>query len=354
MRRGLESGAPARALSPQFGLTGCDGRAGAGVRQKIITGEFVTPRLRLFEIGSQFLSTQARTLLDGDAMLLEQREVGSDHHANGGFAIGDAIELVRTRILFLVEPHVPQSHVSPVCPVYRHAARMRYRPLSKNHSPTLDGSSGVKVSDVKLSAGSSVPSGCFSVNFRCILLAALSRCHSMRAISFWRFLNVVRERVAISLISSTSGRLPQPAFDSHLRRLPARLATLARPTAAARTPKRIPESATAWRFWPGFINFQRPAIQVGSVESRNRAVSFRRIRHLDERKSARTPGIPVGDDFDAIHGSMRLKQQTDGGLSGSCIQIANKDLFHKSYPYVFQMYGLDEADPDPAKLLRDA
>jgi len=184
---------------------------------------------------------------------------------------------------------------------------MRYRLLSEIHSPTLDGSSGVKFSVVKPSVGSSAPSGCFSANFRCILLAALSRCHSMRAISFWRFLNVVRERVAISLISSTSGRLPQPAFDSQLRRLPSRLATLARPTAAARTPKRIPESATARRFWPGFINFQSAAIQVGSVKSRNSAVGFRSIRHFDERKSARAPGIPVGDDFDAIHGSMRLK-----------------------------------------------
>jgi hypothetical protein len=231
--RRLERRAAARPFPTHLGLTGCDGGPGAGVSQKILAREFVTPRLGLFEIGSQLLSTQARTLLDGDVMLLEQGEVSSDHHADGRYTIGDAIELVGTCILPLVEPHVPQCHDSPVCSVYCHAARMRYRPLSENHSPTLDGSSGVKVSDVKASEGSSVFSGCFSVSFRCILLAALSRCHSMRAISFWRFLNVVRERVAISLISSMSGRLPQPAFDSQFAPLPTRLATLTRPTIAA-------------------------------------------------------------------------------------------------------------------------
>ena len=265
--RGFEGSAAARAFSPHLGLTGGDGGAGAGVGQKVIACQFVIYGLRFFKISRQFLSTQTRTLLNGDVMLLKQSEVRRDHHADGGCAIGDAIELVRTCILPLVEPHVPQCHASPVCSVYFHAARMRSRPVSEYHSPTLDGSSGVKVSDVKLSEGSSVLSGCFSVSFRCILLAALSRCHSMRAISFWRFLNVVRERVAISLISSMSGRLPQPAFDSQLRLLPTRLATLTRSSITARTSERIPESATAGRFGPGFIYFECSAVEVDSIES---------------------------------------------------------------------------------------
>jgi hypothetical protein len=69
--RGLERSAAPRAFPTHLGLTRCDGGAGAGVRQKIVTGEFMATRLGFFEIGSQFLSTQARTLLKGDVMLLE-------------------------------------------------------------------------------------------------------------------------------------------------------------------------------------------------------------------------------------------------------------------------------------------
>src|SRR5579864_2776215 len=67
----LERRAAPRAFSAHLGLTRCHGGAGAGVRQKIFAGEFMAARLGLFEIGSQFLSTQARALLQGDVMLLE-------------------------------------------------------------------------------------------------------------------------------------------------------------------------------------------------------------------------------------------------------------------------------------------
>src|SRR5579863_8621569 len=142
MGRGLEGGAAACTLPAHLGLACGDRGPGAGMREKILTRKLVIPRFGLFEIGSQFLSAQARALLEGDVMLLEQSEIGSDHHTDGRLTIGYAIELVRPCVLPLIEPHVPQCHDSPVRAVYSHAAGMRYRPLPKNHSPTLDGSSG--------------------------------------------------------------------------------------------------------------------------------------------------------------------------------------------------------------------
>jgi hypothetical protein len=55
--RRLERGSAACALTPHFGLTSCDGGAGAGVRQKVLASEFMATRLGLFQVGSQFLST---------------------------------------------------------------------------------------------------------------------------------------------------------------------------------------------------------------------------------------------------------------------------------------------------------
>jgi hypothetical protein len=71
VRRGFERGAAASALPAHLGLAGGDGGPGTGMSEKILAREFVTPRFGLFEIGRQFLSTQTRTLLEGDVMLLE-------------------------------------------------------------------------------------------------------------------------------------------------------------------------------------------------------------------------------------------------------------------------------------------
>jgi len=71
VRRGFERGAAAGALPAHLGLTGGDSGPGTGMSEKILAREFVTPGFGLFEIGGQLLSTQARTLLEGDVMLLE-------------------------------------------------------------------------------------------------------------------------------------------------------------------------------------------------------------------------------------------------------------------------------------------
>src|SRR5450432_2499754 len=122
-------------------------------------------------------------------------------------------------------------------------------------------------------------------------------------------------------------------------RLPAGLAALARSTTAtATTTAGTPTAATATAeaaasaaalgFRPGLVDVERTAIEIGTIERRNRAVRFGGVRHFDERKTARAPGVTVGYQVDTVHLSVGLKERTDGRFSCCEIQIAYKDVFH--------------------------
>jgi hypothetical protein len=118
--------------------------------------------------------------------------------------------------------------------------------------------------------------------------------------------------------------------------LPAGLAALARSTttttagtaAAAATTEAAATTAAALGLRPSLVDVERTAIEIGSIERRNRAVRFGGVRHFDERKTARAAGIAVGYEVYTIHLSVGLKERTDGRFSCCEIQIAYKDVFH--------------------------
>jgi len=117
--------------------------------------------------------------------------------------------------------------------------------------------------------------------------------------------------------------------------LPAGLAALARTTTTATAgtattaaAKAAATTAAALGLRPSLINVERTAIEIGSVESRNRTVGFGGVRHLDERKTARATGVTVRYQVDTVHLSVRLEERTDGRFSCCKIQIAYKDVFH--------------------------
>jgi hypothetical protein len=132
------------------------------------------------------------------------------------------------------------------------------------------------------------------------------------------------------------GRFRNPAA-SHFQRLPARFATR-RTTAAATTTAGTATAATAAEaaattaaalgLGPRLIDVERTTVEFVTVESRDRAIGFRRIRHFDEGETTRTAGVTVCYQVDTVHTAVGLEEATDGRFSCCEIQIAYKDVFH--------------------------
>jgi hypothetical protein len=117
--------------------------------------------------------------------------------------------------------------------------------------------------------------------------------------------------------------------------LPAGLAALARSTtttaagtATATAATEAAATAAALGFRPSLVDIERTAIEIRTIEGRNRAVRFGGVRHFDERKTARTAGVTVGYQVDTVHLSVGLEERTDGRFSCCEIQIAYKNVFH--------------------------
>ena len=78
---------------------------------------------------------------------------------------------------------------------------------------------------------------------------------------------------------------------------------------------------------PGLIDVKLSPAHVGPVESRNGAVRRGGIRHFHECEAARAPGIPVGDQIDALDCSMSFKQRPNCRFRRRKIQIAYENVF---------------------------
>jgi len=104
------------------------------------------------------------------------------------------------------------------------------------------------------------------------------------------------------------------------RLLPARFATSAA-AAAARTAAATAPVATETTAAPAmtgplgprprFVYVDCPAIQAGAIERRNRAVRFRRIRHLNKGEAAGLARIAIPDQIDPLDGPVLFEQVAD-------------------------------------------
>ena len=150
------------------------------------------------------------------------------------------------------------------------------------------------------------------------------------------------------------GREPWLGRAARIRRkkLPARFPTLARTTtttaaaatpAAARGTAESTAAAAALRLRPGFVDIQRPTVQIIAIQGFNRPIGLRGIGHFDEREAPGATGLTVSHQIYTIHVAVGLKQRTDGTFGGPEIQITYKNVFH-ILRSVFQSCGLDEAD----------
>ena len=78
-----------------------------------------------------------------------------------------------------------------------------------------------------------------------------------------------------------------------------------------------------------FVHVHWTAVKHRSVECRNNALGFRRVRHLHEGYAAGFARIPVLDDGDGFDGTVGCKQFPQLLLRHRDIQVSDKDVSHE-------------------------
>src|SRR5438045_1212911 len=128
------------------------------------------------------------------------------------------------------------------------------------------------------------------------------------------------------------------------RDLPARLSRLPRvtmiviPSSAAGVSSSASAKAlaAAWtvRLRLGFINLKGSAAEFGTVQCCNSLLSFTRIRHFDECKTARTSGFPIRHHADLVNLAVCLEETAQLGLGGAMRQISHVKVLHCTFSMI--------------------
>jgi hypothetical protein len=95
-------------------------------------------------------------------------------------------------------------------------------------------------------------------------------------------------------------------------------------------------------FRPGFVDVEGAATDVFAVQSGDSLIGFTRVCHLDESEPSRPARIPVRDELDTRHGSIRFEERAERLFSCTEIEVANKNVFQGYLLAVFES-GLFEA-----------
>src|ERR1035438_4942586 len=213
--RRRDGGTAAGTHTPRFGFAGFSHGARAGMSAQIIVGQFQTGTGGGFRSGRKLVRAQRGSLLDADTVQQEQSQIGGHYQVNGRSSVSDAVEFIGTRIPVLLESHVPQFHCSlPALSLRRQflsgTAVMGHYSLTIVGVPREAARSSLAVSSASLSSPEpssmrigwpssprtgrpsspstySLSSDPVGFSLRWARLAALSRCFSIRAISFCRF-----------------------------------------------------------------------------------------------------------------------------------------------------------------------
>jgi hypothetical protein len=167
----------------------------------------------------------------------------------------------------------------------------------------------------------------------------------MRRISFWRFLKVsmVPPRKPDFGTTRAVGGWTAAALKGCL---PARFAPLPTETAG------VSAAATTLGLGASFIDVQRAAFEIGTVQTGDGPVCFLSVAHFDKRKAAGAASITIRHQIDAINCSIPLKHGTHGRVGSGKIQIAYENILHFLLFSVFQLCGKTR-QIRTAKLWRD-
>jgi len=87
-------------------------------------------------------------------------------------------------------------------------------------------------------------------------------------------------------------------------------------------------SAATRSFRTSFIDVQRSAVQVCAIQAVDCILRFGIDCHFDECEASWLPGIPVGNNVNAIYGSVRLEHGTKRIFGCSEAKVAYKNVFH--------------------------
>jgi hypothetical protein len=91
-------------------------------------------------------------------------------------------------------------------------------------------------------------------------------------------------------------------------------------------------SAAPLGFGARLVHIQRPSPQLAAVECGDSFVAFFRVHHFDETESARTAGIAISQDRNAVHLSVCLEHLSQLIFRGVEIEIAHEDILHALCP----------------------
>jgi hypothetical protein len=120
------------------------------------------------------------------------------------------------------------------------------------------------------------------------------------------------------------------AFTSRTETTPAASTAAAAEAAAsttAATETTTTTAAAALFAGSGFVDGQRTATEVVTVERLNGGASFIVI-HLDESEAAGTTGLSIGHEMDAMHGAVRGEQLREVVLGGRERKVPDVDADH--------------------------
>jgi hypothetical protein len=120
-------------------------------------------------------------------------------------------------------------------------------------------------------------------------------------------------------------------------RLPALFLPAAAATAAAAVPTAAAAAAAIF-LRPGFVHVQRPAIEFPAIQARNGSISLGCHTHLHESKAPGAPGVPVGDDVDAVDRAIRFKHGSNCFFGSSEAKVSNENILQ------FKIFFLEFAE----------
>jgi hypothetical protein len=103
------------------------------------------------------------------------------------------------------------------------------------------------------------------------------------------------------------------------------------PASAAATPAAAVPAAPTIFLRPGFIDVERPAIQLPPVEAGDGFLGLAIVGHFDEPKTAGSSSFAVGYQAHTVNSAVRLEQGSNCIFGSSEAQISYKNVFHVAF-----------------------
>jgi hypothetical protein len=117
-------------------------------------------------------------------------------------------------------------------------------------------------------------------------------------------------------------------YSQSQRRLPATVASAATTTTAAVA---TTAATGAILFRLGFIDIQRPAIQVAAVQTGDGILSLTVVAHFHESKTTGPSGVPIGNEVNTVNRTERFKHRSDGAFSSVKTEISYENILHLNF-----------------------